>query len=148
MTGMAVSHPKVDIADFAYGYGIPSAIVDGQDILAVYEALQPAIEKSRTGEGPTLLEIKTYRYRSHSEGMRDHSAPGGRLRPQEEIDAWKKRDPIKLFEERLLKQGVLTDVDIEGIHRKAVEEMNEAERFAAESPYPNPKDMSKTLFAE
>jgi TPP-dependent pyruvate/acetoin dehydrogenase alpha subunit len=148
-TSTRVSHPKQDIADFAFGYGIPSAIVDGQDALAVYEALQPAIKRARDGEGPTLLEIKTYRYRVHSEGGKDYSSqdPGG-MRPPAEIEAWKKRDPIKLFQERLLKEGVLTKADVDQIDREAAEEMEEAERFSVESPYPDPKDMGKVLYAD
>lgn len=148
-TSARVSHPKENIADFAFGYGIPSAIVDGQDVLAVYKSVVPAIARARAGEGPTLLEIKTYRYRMHSEGGGDYSSqdPGG-IRPKDEIEAWKKRDPIKLFEEGLLKEGTLTEADIERTHKEALKEMEEAVKFAAESPFPDPKDMDKALYAD
>lgn len=148
-TSMRVSHPKQDIADFAHGYGIPSDIVDGQDVIAVYEAVVPAIERARAGGGPSLLEVKTYRYRFHSEGGRDASSqdPGG-IRPKEEIEGWKQRDPIKLFEGKLLKENILTEADIEKIHGGVIKEMEEAVLFATESPYPDPKDMDKALYAD
>lgn len=93
-TSFAVTHPKPDVADFAFGYDIPSVIVDGQDPIVVYEKVVPAINRARAGEGSTLLELKTYRYRTHSEGGKDYSsqAPGG-VRPKEEIEAWKKETP-------------------------------------------------------
>jgi pyruvate dehydrogenase E1 component alpha subunit len=148
-TGVAVTHPRPDIAHFAHPYDIPSAIVDGQDVVAVYEAVQPAIERARKGEGPTLLEVKTYRYRMHSEGGRDASSGTlDGLRPKEEIEAWKKRDPIKLFEEKLLTKKILTKTNIERIEREIQEEVEAAVRFAEESPYPDPKDMDKYLYAE
>ena len=148
-TCISLTHPKEDLTDFAYGFGIPSATVDGQDIMAVYEAVQPAIERARSGKGPTFLEIKTYRFRSHSEGYPDFSVQSSEgVRPQEEIEAWKRRDPIKLFREDLLGRGILKEADFEKIEREAEEEMEEADRFSSESPYPNPEDMSKALYAD
>lgn len=148
-TRINVTHPKENLADFAYGFDIPSAIVDGQDVMAVYDALEPAIERARAGEGPTFLEIKTYRYREHVEGMGDYSVQTeGGVRPKEEIEAWKKRDPIKLFGDSLLEKDILTEADIERVDQEATEEMEEAERFAAESPEPDPKDISKALYAD
>lgn len=148
-TSVSVTHPKENLADFAPGYGIPSAIVDGQDVMAVYEALKPAMERARAGEGPTFLEIKTYRYRGHSEGLPDYIVQSdGGVRSKEEVDSWKARDPIKLFGDRLLENRILTESDIERINREAKEEMEEAERFASESPYPNPKDMPKMLYTD
>jgi len=146
---LKLSHPKEDLADFAYGYGIPSAIVDGQDIMAVYEAVEPAIERARAGKGPTFLEVKTYRFRSHAEGMPDVSLQcEGGMRPPEEVESWKKRDPIKLFRDRLMELGLLTQSDVERIDRQATEEMVEAEQFAAECPYPDPAAFDKALYAE
>jgi len=143
------THPKEDIADFAHGYDIPSLIVDGQDVIAVYEAVKPAIERARAGEGPTLLELKTYRYRPHVEGFPDYSVEcEGGIRAEEEVDAWKKKDPIELFKNSLVKKGILTEHDIERIDREATEEMEEARRFSSESPYPNPEDLSKALYAD
>ncbi len=147
-TNLNVTHPKEDLADFAHGYGIPSAIVDGQDVIACYEALQPAIERARAGKGPTLLEFKTFRFRPHVEGAPDFSvqAEGG-LRSESEVEEWKKRDPIDLFRKTLFEKGVLTQADIDRIDREAVAEMEEACRFAEKSPWPDPNDFDKALYA-
>ncbi len=139
------AYPREDIADLAAGYNMPGVVVDGQDVIAVHEAMQAAVERARAGEGPSLLECKTYRYRVHSEGSQDiaHADP----RPAEEIEAWKKRDPIKLFREKLLEQGVLTEADVERIDREVAEEVAEIERFAAESEVPAPEALKDTLYA-
>lgn len=147
-TRVSLTHPNENLADFATGYGMPSAVVDGQDALAVYEALQPAIERARAGEGPTLLEVKTYRYRGHNEGFPDHSVTvEGGVRPQTEIDEWKQRDPIKLLGEKLIKKRYLTKAGLDKIEKAATEEMNEAEKIAMESPLVNPEDISSMLYA-
>ena len=139
------AYPKKNIADLAGGYGMPGVVVDGQDVVAVYEAVQAAVDRARAGQGPSLIECKTYRYRAHVEGMFDlvHADP----RPQEEIDAWKKRDPIYLLKNRLLKQGILKQADIERIDAEIATEMEEAERFAIESPFPDPSILDEVLYA-
>jgi len=140
------AYSREDIADLAAGYGMPGVVVDGQDVIAVHEAVQAAVGRARAGEGPSLIECKTYRFRAHNEGSRDiaHADP----RPPEEIEAWKKRDPIKLFQERLLEQGVLTGEDVERIDGEATAEMEEAERFAMGSPLPDPSVLEKLLYAD
>ena len=139
------AYAKQDIADLAAGYGMPGVVVDGQDVIAVHEAVQAAVERARAGDGPSLIECKTYRYRAHSEGADiAHYAP----RDPEEIEAWKKRDPIKLFQEKLLEQGVLTETDIERIDKEVTKEMEEVERFAVESPLPDPSILEKALYAD
>ena len=151
-THMSLVFPKEDLVGFADGYGIPSNIIDGQDVLAVYEALQPAIERARLGQGPTFLEIRTYRYRSHVEGFPDFSVQiqggEGGTRPQNEIDAWKKRDPIRPLREILLKKGIMGEADLERIDQEATEEMDEAERLALASLYCNREELKKALYAE
>lgn len=140
------AYPKENIADLAAGYGMPAAVVDGQDVVAVHEAVQAAVARARAGEGPTLVECKTYRYRAHVEGVPDvsHAEP----RPAEEVEAWKKRDPIKLFRERLLEQGVLSQDDVERIDREVETETDEAERFAMDSPVPDPAVLQRALYAD
>jgi len=140
------AYPREDIADLAAGYDMPGVVVDGQDVIAVHEAAQAAVERARAGEGPSLIECKTYRYRSHSEGSRDVSHAD--LRPQEEIEAWKKRDPVKVFREKLVEQGVLTEADVERIDREADEWAAEIDRFATESPVPDASVLEKALYAE
>jgi acetoin:2,6-dichlorophenolindophenol oxidoreductase subunit alpha len=149
-THIKLTHPKQeDLSDFAYYYGMPSAAVDGQDILAVYDAVKPAIERARAGQGPSFLEIKTLRYRGHVEGLPDYSVEcEGGMRSPEEVEAMQKRDPIALFKEVLLKKRVLTEEEIADIHEEAKAEMEEAERFADESPWPERPDFDKLLYAE
>lgn len=140
------AYPKDDIADLAAGYGMPGVVVDGQDVVAVHEAVQAAVARARAGDGPSFVECKTYRYRAHVEGVPDvsHAQP----RPAEEVEAWKKRDPINLFRERLLEQGVLSQDDTERIDREVAAEIDEAERFAMDSPVPDPAILEKVLYAD
>ena len=139
------AYPREDIADLAAGYGMPGVVVDGQDVIAVHEAVQAAVERARTGDGPSLIECKTYRYRAHSEGQDiSHYGP----RPVEEIETWKKRDPIKLFQDKLLEQDILTEADIERIDAEVTTEMEDAEQFAMESPVPGPDILAKGLYAD
>jgi pyruvate dehydrogenase E1 component alpha subunit len=139
--------PMENLADLALGYHVPGVVVDGQDVIAVNEAVQPLIDRARKGEGPSILECKTYRNRPHAEGFNDLriNVP----RPQEEINAWLERDPIKLFGERLLKEGTLTQAEIKRIDLEATKEMEEADRLATEDPIQNdPEVIHKLLYAD
>jgi pyruvate dehydrogenase E1 component alpha subunit len=140
------AYPREDIADIAAGYGIPGVIVDGQDVIAVHEVVQAAVARARAGEGPSLIECKTYRYRAHAEGVPDvsHADP----RPPEEIEAWKRRDPIKLMGENLVQQGVATQDELDKIDAEASAEIQEAERFAMESALPDASLLDGMLYAE
>ena len=141
------AYAREDIADLAGGYNMPGIIIDGQDVIAVHEAMQAAVERARAGEGPTLLECKTYRYRAHSEGGgKDniHAEP----RSQEEIEAWKKRDPIKLFREKLLEQGILSAEDVERIDGEVEAWVVAVEKFAMESPVPGPEALELGNYAD
>ncbi len=129
------------VAERAVAFGIPSVTVDGMDVLAVYEAAKAAVERARAGEGPSLLDCKTYRYYGHFEG--DPMV----YRSVEEVEEWKKRDPIKLFRERLVRGGVVEEV-LDDIRRKASLEVEEAVRFAEESPYPEPSEAYTDVFTD
>ena len=119
-----------DIADRAAGYGMPGVVVDGNDVLAVYEAAQKAYDRARNGEGPTLLECKTYRWRGHSErDPRDG-------RPPEEVESWKQRCPLKKFKEYLLSEKIATEFDLEQIEATVRAEVEDAVKFAEDSPFP------------
>jgi TPP-dependent pyruvate/acetoin dehydrogenase alpha subunit len=135
-----------DIADMAVAYNMPGEVVDGMDVLAVHAAVEKAVERARAGEGPSLIECKVYRFRSHSEGRPDWCH--AELRPPEEIEEWKKRDPVKLFRDRLMEEKVLTEEDVQRIDREADAETEEAERFAIESPPPDPSILDRILYAE
>ena len=132
-----------DVAARAAGYGIPGVIVDGNDILAVYEAAETAIARARKGEGPTLIECKTYRWRGHTERV-----GGVDLRPQEEIKAWKQKDPIERFVAGLMDQGALNQEEWQKIDQNILNEIEEAVRFARESPFPEPDAALQDVFAE
>jgi pyruvate dehydrogenase E1 component alpha subunit len=139
-------YPKDNLADLAFGYGMPGVVVDGQDVVAVAEAFASAIERARAGEGPSLIECKTYRIEPHVFGMAD--LRGATPRPREEIDSWKRRDPILLFQERLIHEGILTEADVERINNDAKNEMEAAERLASESLPPEAGILQRALYAE
>lgn len=131
--GLSVSMKKSsavkDIAVRAKAYDIPGAVVDGMDVLAVWKATEKAVRRARDGRGPSLLECKTYRFLGHSRG----DPPYGPYRTQEELETWKKRDPFLL----LIEQGGLTSNEVERIDNEVSEVVEEAVRFAEESPEPD-----------
>ena len=125
----------------AAAYGIPSKSVDGNDVLAVYEAVGEAVAQARRGEGPTLVECKTYRHRGHSEGD-----PAG-YRTKEEVEEWMKKDPIPRFRGKLIEMGVLTEKEVNEIDQAMLKELDEAVKFAEESPLPDPEETLEDVFA-
>jgi pyruvate dehydrogenase E1 component alpha subunit len=129
-----------NVADRAAGYGIPGVVVDGMDVTAVYEAAGEAVTRARNGKGPTLIEAKTYRYRGHFEG------DSGTYRPKEEIEKWMQRDPIKNYREKLIEMKVLTEKQAEDIDKEALAEMDEAMKFAQESPFPKPEEALENVY--
>jgi pyruvate dehydrogenase E1 component alpha subunit len=130
-----------NIADRAVAYGIPGMSVDGNDVLAVYEASQEAIERARSGDGPTLLECKTYRQKGHSR------VDPARYRPKEEVEQWLAKDPIKRFEAKLVESQTLTQVEVQKIKIEVLVEVEEAVKFATESPYPDPEEALEDVYA-
>ena len=130
-----------DIADRAAGYGISGVVVDGQDVTVVYEAAQEAIGRARGGSGPTLIECKTYRFLPHHVSMRED-------RPLAEIERWRARDPIRMLERRLLNQGIITEEIIERIRREIDSGIEEALRYAEESPYPDPETALQNIYVQ
>jgi len=140
------AYPKEDIADLAAGYDMPGVVVDGMDIIAVYEALDAAIARARAGDGPSMIEAKTTRFRSHSEGSPDvyHFEP----RPGEIVEEFRKRDPIESFAKKLLEQGHLTDSDIEEIDKKVDEEVEKIDRECVECPPPDPAILESMIYAD
>jgi len=123
-----------DIADRAAAYAIPGAVVDGNDAVAVCEAAREAVQRARTGKGPTLLECKTYRMRGHFEGDRAaYRDPG-------EVEQWAKKDPIKSLRESLLETETLSQFEIEEMEREVKGRLEEAIRFAEASPFPAPEE--------
>ncbi len=133
----------VDVADRAPGYGMPGVIVDGMDVMAVYEAAGEAIARARAGEGPTLLECKTYRYFDHV-GVR---GMGLTYRTDEEVEEWRKKDPIETFESRLAEQGILSAEAAQAVHDETMAEIKSAIKFAEDSPFPAPSAVTEDVYA-
>ncbi len=129
------------ISDRAYAYGIPGMTVDGMDVLTVYGAAVAAINQARSGEGPSLLECVTYRFKGHSKSDRQ------RYRTQEEVDAWRKRDPIPRFRQALTEQGVLTALEAERFQAEARVAIEDAVHFAEVSPEPHPASLLEGVYA-
>lgn len=120
------------IADRAAGFGIEGVRVeDGQDVLAVYAAVASAVDKARGGDGPTLVEVMTYRYNEHSEGLKI----GTDYRNQDERSAWLEKDPILLFRTRLAERGV-PESELDALEADVVAEVDAAVAFTDASPYP------------
>jgi len=132
-----------DVALRAQGYGLPGVVVDGNDVLAVYQAAGEAVRRARAGDGPTLLECKTYRTRSHAEGMRDAG-----YRTAEEIAAWKARDPLKVFETKVVEGGSVTLAELEQLDADVKAIAEEAATFALNSPLPEPASVAAHVYSE
>lgn len=121
------------VADRAVGYGIPGVEVDGNDVEAMHEAVQEAVKKAREGGGPTLIDAKTYRLLGHN--VSDPAL----YRPVEEVEEWKKRDPIESLKKKLIQKGVLAETKIEKIREAMEKEITEAMKQAEEDPFPGEK---------
>ncbi len=131
-----------DVADRAAGYGMPGVVVDGMDVMAVFEAAEAAVQRARSGAGPTLLECKTYRYYDHV-GVR---GMGLTYRTDEEVEAWKQRDAIASFEALLVKQGVMTEKKLTNVYARVDADIQEGIAFAESSPFPNPADLLDDVY--
>jgi len=130
-----------NIADRAIAYGIPGVAVDGNNVLTVYEAAQKAVERARKGEGPTLIECKTYRHKGHSR------IDPAEYRSKEEVEEWLRKDPIKGFKEKLLQTNVLLEAEIQQIEKEVSAEIEEAVKFAIESPHPFAEEALEDVYA-
>ena len=131
-----------DVSDRAGAYGIPGVTVDGNDVIAVYEAAAAAIARARKGDGPSLVECKTWRWRGHFEGD-----PGAYKDPAEQ-EAWLAKDPIPRFERKLVELKYATLAELEAIKTKVDAHIAAAIKFSQDSPYPNPEDALTDVYAE
>jgi TPP-dependent pyruvate/acetoin dehydrogenase alpha subunit len=141
-THIAHSLRVTDIADRAAAYGIPGHVVDGMDVLAVHESACEAVERARSGGGPTLLEYKTYRFKGHSRG------DAGNYRSKEEFEQWRQRDPMELFRKRLLNEFRQKERELEEIEHACQTEIEEAVAFAIASPEPPAAACFRHVFAD
>ena len=152
------SCPHEDIADAARAYGIPGIVVDGQDVIQVYNAAKEAVDRARAGKGPTLIEAKTYRYYNH------WGAPGAKpgelgafgydplaissFRPEREVKAWMQRDPVDICRNILINWEVIDPAKADEIEASVRAEVDEAFAWAAEQPLCNPEDGLKHVFVD
>ena len=133
------------IAERASGFDMPGVRVeDGQDVLKVYDAVKAAVDRARAGQGPSLVEVVTYRFNEHSEGLR----LGTDYRNPAERDAWMKRDPVKLFRAHLLEQGIAGAAVLDALEAEVAAEVEAAYQFAEESDFPAPHVAFKDLYTE
>ncbi len=139
---MRTTTPIDDLARRADPYGFPGIVVDGQDIDAVYAATTEAVERARAGRGPSLLEMKTYRYRGHS-----RSDPA-KYRPDGELDAWKARDPIDILAASLIAAGAIGPNDPVEIRNETQTEIDQAAERAATSPFPTLEETRPYVYAD
>lgn len=144
--GISVSQDRhqniVDISVRAQSYNIPGFTVDGNDVLAVYEAVEEAAKHAREKKGPTLIECKTYRHRGHFEG--DATA----YRTKEELEEWLLKDPIPRYEKYLVENGVMTSEELDQVKAKIKEEINQAVEFAKSSPIPEPDSVVEDVYSD
>lgn len=132
-----------DISVRGASYDMPGVTVDGNDVYAVYEAAEAAIARAKAGEGPTLIECKTYRHLGHWTG---DPQP---YRTKEEVDGWKEnKDPIKLFRGKLIEEGTFTAEELDAIEQTAIQEADDAAEFAINSPDPDPAFVMEDVFCE
>ena len=135
------SHPQKQLATWADGYGVPNEVVDGNDVEAVVEATERAVERARKGQGPTLLEFMTYRWQGHFAG--DPAA----YRSDDELKEWKGKCPIKRTREKLLSVHGFPDKTLSDLEKKVVDEVQLMLDFSLESPVPDTKDALKHVYA-
>jgi pyruvate dehydrogenase E1 component alpha subunit len=135
-----------DIAVRAQAYAIPGVIVDGNDVLEVYGAASEAIARARAGEGPTLLECKTYRWEGHVVGEQAFLGSGA-YRSEQEVNEWKARCPLLRFQKFAAEGGKISAAELQKITEETEAELEAAVAFARESPLPDPSEVADDVFA-
>lgn len=131
-----------NIADRAPGYGFPGVVVDGNDFFAVYDAVSSAVERARTGGGPTFIECKTMRMRGHA--VHDNMA----YVPKDMLEVWSRRDPLLRFEQALKARGLLDDAAIASLTARIEAEVDDAQQYAEQCPYPDPATAGAGVYAQ
>jgi len=141
-TSASRTYKAKDISDRAKGYGFPGETVDGNDVIAMYEAAKKYIDRARSGGGPGLIVAETYRLRGHSEGDTQI------YRPKGEVEEWWKKDPLPRYQKRLMEMGILTENDISKLEKEIKVELDEAAKAALAVPSRSYEDHAKTVTAE
>jgi pyruvate dehydrogenase E1 component alpha subunit len=143
-TPAALTLAVKDVATRAQAYDIPGIIVDGQDSLAVYKVVSEAVIRARAGQGPSLIEAKTYRYLEHAVGL---AIPRGAYRTDEEIGQWKKRDPIIIHRSALISDRIIGEQEVIEIEAQVRAEVDAAVEYARESSFPDPSEAFDNVYS-
>jgi pyruvate dehydrogenase E1 component alpha subunit len=141
-TATSYSMAAENVADRAVAYSMPGVVADGNNLVTVYETAEKAVRRARTGEGPSLIEFKTYRWHAHFEG-------GGLpdLRPREELEIWKKKCPVAFMERQLIEKGIIDASGLSAMNAEIMTQIQEAVDFAETSPLPEPADALEDIFS-
>lgn len=140
---LSARQPHHDIAKKAEGYLIPWVQVDGNDVVAVYEAAKIAASRARTGGGPSFIECRTYRWKGHVGPDCDYEKG---CRPKEELEVWLDKCPIKTFEDFILQNRIVSEIELQGIKEQIANELNEAVSYGRNSPFPNEKELFEDVY--
>jgi pyruvate dehydrogenase E1 component alpha subunit len=132
----------VDIYKIGLGFDMPCAPVDGMDPVAVHNAMDEAVQRARAGEGPTFLEMRTYRYKGHS--MSDPA----KYRTKEELESYKAKDPIEEVKKAILENKYADQAWIDEIDQKVKNIVEESVKFSEESPWPEPGELYRDVYVE
>ena len=143
--GMGTSVERIrsngkSFSNMAEGYGIPSTIVNGMDVIAVKETTKEVVDKVRSGNGPALIEATTFRFQGHS------MADPAKYRESSEVDEWRKKDPVESFPEYIISSNIASKEEIEDVKKSVEDEMNAAVKFATESNEPDLESLSKDVY--
>ena len=121
---------------------MPGVAIDGNDVIAVCQASKELIDRAREGKGPAFLECRTYRWHGHFE------SPMPEIRPLEEVEEWKKRDPVKAAKTKLLAGNILTEQQLREIDSQIMTRIDDAVRYAVDSPFPAPEDSMEDVYSD
>ena len=143
--GMGTSVERIrtngkSFSNLAEGYGIPSTVVDGMDVLAVKETTKEVVDKVRNGDGPALIEATTFRFQGHS------MADPAKYRESSEVDEWKKKDPVESFPNYILSKNIASQAEIDEVKKIVDDEMASAVKFATESNEPDLNSLDKDVY--
>jgi pyruvate dehydrogenase E1 component alpha subunit len=133
-----------DISERACSYDMANEVVDGQDVLVMHAAMERAVERARADKHPTLLEVRTYRFMGHSMSDPIH----GHYRTREEVEDQRKRDPIAVWSQRLITDGLMDDAAVRAMNKDVMEEVEDAYQFADQAPDPAPEELYRNVYAD
>jgi pyruvate dehydrogenase E1 component alpha subunit len=133
-----------DISERACSYDMANEVVDGQDVLTMYAAMDRAVQRARSEKHPTLLEVRTYRFMGHSMSDPIH----GHYRTREEVEDQRKRDPITVWSHRLMEDGLMDEAAVRSMDKEILDEVEDAYQFADQAPDPEPEQLYTDVYAE